>query len=271
MTEPQLRPSVSRLQAPVSCELAAWQAPPAQVHVVRVRVRVPRSSQVEVNPPHAPHAPRAVVPQDSPSVVRVQLSCSWTAWSPEQPLAVQTWVVRVRVRVPVVAQGEGQSQGLQGLTWGAPHALPSGLAVQDSDSVEAVSSQVPPAQAERVTLRVRVPCPLQSAPRMQGLHAPSWRGLHASPSSAKPSDGQSREAPSHVSATSHVPLLSRQPVPAGLGEQVPTAPSAVQVSQARSQAALQQVPSTHVPERHSVLPLQGEPSSSFGVQAPSAQ
>jgi hypothetical protein len=53
----QVVPSVLRVQEPVSGLIIEVQEPPLQTRSVRVRVRVPVSSQVPLKPPQAPQEP----------------------------------------------------------------------------------------------------------------------------------------------------------------------------------------------------------------------
>jgi hypothetical protein len=69
---PQLVPSVSRVHASESVDVAPTHAPLVHVNVVRLRVRVPLSAQASANPPHAPQSPRMGGPQSTSPTQPVQ-------------------------------------------------------------------------------------------------------------------------------------------------------------------------------------------------------
>lgn len=99
---PHVVASVSRTQGPGSGLVALAQAPDMQVRSVRVRVRVPLSSQVSEYIPQAPHAPKVVLPQLVPSVGRVHASDAMEGLALQTPDA-HAYDVMVLVRVPLVA------------------------------------------------------------------------------------------------------------------------------------------------------------------------
>jgi hypothetical protein len=268
-------PSVLRVQLPVSVEELAAQLPPVQVRWTTSLVRVPVSSQLVAKPPQEDHVPKVVpASQDSPSVARMQLPVSVTDWGfPHVPLAAQVLRVTVRVRVPVVAHSLGKEQVLQGETLSVPHGAPTRLTVQDSVSVRGVAAQAPSGpHAKDVTVRLRVPCPLQSAPAVQGPHAEVTSAPQAVPVGRKPSAGQDREVPSHVSARSQpVAAAGRQAVAAASGVQVPGEDAAAHVPQPPRQSESQQRPSRQKPDWHSASRAQVRPRPFGSSHAPSAE
>ena len=74
-----------RLQEPVSVVAPSSHAPPAQTGLVTLRVRVPVSSQVPLNPPQELHPPMLAVPQVPPSVPRMQARDSEETWAAQVP------------------------------------------------------------------------------------------------------------------------------------------------------------------------------------------
>jgi len=154
---PQLTPSVVREQVPVSVVIELPQLPPEQSRPVRVRVRLPLSSQVESKPEHPDHAPVVVLPQLVSSVTRVQAPLSVRAESPQAPIA-QTRSVIVRVLDPVSSQVPLKLlQEDHAPVEELPQLEPSVSLTQPSDSVRPTSAQAPAAQKRSVTDRERVP------------------------------------------------------------------------------------------------------------------
>jgi hypothetical protein len=143
--------------------------------------------------------------------------------------------------------------------------------VHASDCAVSEGVQAPAWHVEVVTVRVRVPEPLQVAPSTQSPQVPSTTVPQAAPSGWKVSGGHAVEVPSQDSGTSHAVAAGRQPAPAGLGTHVPSWPGALQVAHGASQAVVQQVPSTQWPLPQSAPAEHGVPGAAFGVQAPFAQ
>lgn len=226
-------------------------------------------------PPQADQVPEVVpAPQESPSVARTQFPVSVVAWGfPHVPLAAQVVRVTVRVRVPVVAQSLAKEQLLHGETLSVPHGVPATLTVQASVSVLWVAAQAPSGpQVNEVTVLLRVPCPLQSTPTVQGPQAEVSSVPQEVPVGRKPSAGQDRDAPSQRSATSQpVAAAGRQVVSKGSGVQVPGEDAAPHVPQPPRQSESQQRPSRQKPELHSASREQARPRCLGGSHAPSAE
>lgn len=103
--------------------------------------------------------------------------------------------------------------------------------------------------------------------REQGLVS----AVHAVPADFLASAGQTI-APPQVSATSHSPAAARHSVLAGIGEQVPTLPELLQLSQGPAlHAALQHTPSAQKPLTHSLVPLHSKPMTFLLVHTPPEQ
>ncbi len=126
-----------RVQERVSVEVLLPHEPPPHVYVVTVRDCVPVVSQVLVKPPHAPHDPYVVEPQEFPLVLRVQASVSLAISVVHDP-SVQRGIMRIRDRVPVSSHTSEKPPQ-------APHApavvLPQSGSVRHSMQVSVASSQ----------------------------------------------------------------------------------------------------------------------------------
>ncbi len=70
--EPQVVPSVVRVQLPFSVDIWSVQMADTQVGIVTVRDRVPVSSHTFEKLPQLPHGPWVVVPHELPLVLRLQ-------------------------------------------------------------------------------------------------------------------------------------------------------------------------------------------------------
>jgi hypothetical protein len=125
-----------------------------------------------------------------------------------------------------------------------------------SPSPPQVPGQAPPEHfrkaGQAIALPVQAPLPLQ-------VRTSSWSPSHASGQSVPEAACWQPRLPLHLPVlpqtfppVGHMFLGSS--APAGMGEQVPTLPLTVQLSQLPSQALLQQTPSTHNIEAHSPLP-----------------
>lgn len=103
ITVPHEIPSVSRIHAPFSDVATGSHDDDAQVGVVTLRERMPDSSQVPENPPHALHAPVVTLPHEPPSVSRVHERASLADESVHAPLS-QECVSTLRLCEPDSSQ-----------------------------------------------------------------------------------------------------------------------------------------------------------------------
>lgn len=214
IVEPQLLPSVSRMQASVCVLVFEPQVPELQVRVVSVRERVPDSPHVPLKPVQLLHAPVVGESQVLPSVSRAQLRDSESGSCTQLP-ARHTERVTPRVSVPTSPQAPAKPpQLLQTSNSGAPHSVPSGRAPAGTHS------GVGPPQSTRPVLQGSPTSVQGSSGTQVSLHSPealqdAAPPMHGLPTGAVASSGQAFAVPLQTSGTSHSPAASLQTKPIG--------------------------------------------------------
>jgi hypothetical protein len=213
-----------------------------------------------------------LLPQDIPSVSRAQpaVSVSVVVFMVHVPLA-HTASVRVRVRVPEVAQASAYVQELHGPKVVVPQLAPSVKRVQLCVSVVLDGPQVPVAlHVWSVRVRVWVPLVAQTLAPDEQTPQPVYVVCPQDvPASARASAGQLGEVPVQRSSTSQGLAAGRQMREAPSSAQVPLvgAPAAaLHASQSPAHAESQHTPSTQKLDKHSPGPLQGAPRARLAAQ-----